>query len=78
MENMKISYTGIVITIQSRIPCTIIHVCNCYIVLFLVEASSKRFKYHYPYQTCYICHLLNSLGSIHPLTRLKAPQVIKV
>ncbi len=44
--------------------------------LFLAEASSKRFTYYYPWQTCYIHHLLNSLGSIHSLTRFNAPRVI--
>ncbi len=45
----------------------IIIICSSYIALFLAEASSKRFTYYYPWQTCYIHHLLNSLGSIHPL-----------
>ncbi len=43
---------------------------------FSGEASSKRFTYYYPWQTCYIRHLLNTLGSIYPLTRFKAPRVI--
>ncbi len=43
--------------------------------LFLAEASSKWSTYYYPWQTCYIRHLLNSL-MIHPLTRFKAPRVI--
>ncbi len=54
----------------------IIIICSSYIALFLAEASSKRFAYYYPWQTCYIRHLLNSPGSIHPLTRFKAPRVI--
>ena len=45
---------------------------------FLVDAGAKRFTYYYPWQTCYISHLLNSLGSAHPLTRFKAPPVIFV
>ncbi len=40
----------------------IIIICSSYIVLFLAEASSKRFTYYYPWQTCSICHLLNSSG----------------
>ena len=35
--------------------------------IFLAEASSKHFAYYYPWQTCYIHHLLNSLGGIHSL-----------
>ncbi len=38
----------------------IIIICISYIALFLAEASSKRFTYYYPWQTCYIRHLLNS------------------
>ena len=34
-----------------------------YIALVLAGASSKRFTYYYPSQTCYIGHLLNSSGS---------------
>ncbi len=32
---------------------------------FLAEASSKRFTYGNPWQTCYIRHLLNYPRSIH-------------
>ncbi len=46
---------------------------------FLAEASSERLTYfYYPWQTCYMHHLLKSLGSIHPLTRFKAPLVIAI
>ncbi len=41
----------------------IIIICSSYIALFLAKASSKRFTYYYPWQTCYIRHLLNSPGS---------------
>ncbi len=44
----------------------------------MAKASSKRFTYYYPWQTCYMRHLLNSPGSIHPLTCFKASQVISV
>ncbi len=54
----------------------IIIICSSYIALFLAEASSKRFTYYYPWQTCSIRHLLNSPGSVHPLTHFKAPRVI--
>ncbi len=62
---------------QKRIIIIII-ICSSYIALFPAEASSKRFTYYYPWQTCTIRHLLNSPGSIHPLTRFKAPRVILV
>ncbi len=39
---------------------------------------SKCFTYYYPWQTCYIHHLLNSLRNIHPLTRFKAPHSMQV
>ncbi len=53
-------------------------ICSSYIALFLVKASSKSFAFYYPWQTCYINHLLNFLGSIHPLAHFKAPRVIQV
>ncbi len=35
-------------------------------MLFLPKARLKRFTYHYPWQTCYIHHLYNSLRIKHP------------
>ncbi len=55
----------------------IIVMWSSYIALFLTEDGSKLFTY-YAWQTCYIHHLLNFLGSIHLLTYFKVPRVIQV
>ncbi len=55
----------------------IIIICSSYIALYLAEASSKRFTYYYPWQTCSIRHLLNSPGSIHPLTYFSPDNVFQ-
>ncbi len=36
-----------------------------------MDWTRKSLPYYYPWQTCYIHHLLNSMGSIHPLTCFK-------
>ncbi len=49
----------------------IIIICSSYIALCLAEASSKRFTYYYPWQTCYIRHMLNLPGEYTPAHTLQ-------
>ncbi len=63
----------------TRPTLSIVITFSSYIALFLAEASWKRFTYYLlPWQTCYIDHLLKSLGNLHPLTSFKAPQVLQL